>query len=545
MDKKIYITGHKNPDTDSIASAIAYSELKNKINGVNSVPIRLGEVNRETEFVLDYFGIEKPEYMDTIKPRVSDLIMDPGFFGAPDISLAKAIDLIKSNHNNNMAVVDGDNKMVGIVSLSNITNSYLDIWDDRVLKNSETTIENIIETLSCDVVLMPKNIRPFESMKVYLMSPESENVNISKGDIVIVGDRIDSHLDAINKGVSVLILSGGFYPSEEVLKEAEKNEVVILATNFNSFMTARLLPQSIPISYVMTKKNIITFEPDDFIEDVRKIMSENRYRSYPVVDSSGHVIGNISRFHLISNPKRELILVDHNERNQSIPDIDHARVIEIIDHHRIANITTDQPIYFRNEIVGSTSTIIASMYIERGIMPSRKIAGLLASAIISDTLLLKSPTTTELDVNILSRLEKFLDININKFAEEMFRAGTSLENKDIKDLLKEDVKDFLIHGESIKIAQVMTMDFDSLDEIKDSLIDEMLLIKDSGGYTDFIFILTDILKEASKIIIVGRNSEIISKEFGEQLVDNAFLAKGVLSRKKQVIPNVTNAILKK
>ena len=544
MNREIYITGHKNPDTDSIVSAIAYAKLKQKRNGLNAIPVRLGEINSETQFVLDYFKVEKPRYMDTIKPRVGDLDMDPAFYASPEISLAKAIRLIQSNHNNNIAVVDDSNNLVGVVSLSNITACYLDVWDDAIIKNSNTPLENIVETLSGELLYTPEVIRPFGFMHVYAMTPQKAEEFISEGDIVIVGDRSDAQLDAINRNVSVLILTGGCEIEPSILSEAEKRNIVVLRTNFNSFMAARLLPQSVPISYVMTTENIVTFDLDDFVEDVQKIMGETRYRSYPVIDETGHVAGNISRFHLISNPQKELILVDHNEKNQSIPGIDYARITEIIDHHRIANITTGHPVFFRNETVGSTSTIIAKMYIEQGIRPEQSIAGILSAAIISDTLMLRSPTATELDRQMLERMSKIAGIDIDTFAKDMFKAGTSLEEKEPVDLLRGDVKEFIISGKRVRIAQVMTMDLDSLEGIRLALIEKMTELRLAGGEDDFVLVLTDILKETSKFIVVGPDAESIARSFDAELVDSTFLAPGVLSRKKQVVPKITQALEK-
>lgn len=542
MSREIYITGHKNPDTDSIISAIAYANLKNKRTGLKAVAVRLGDINRETEFVLNYFGVDKPIYMDTIKPRVIDLDMDPAFYASPEISLAKAIKLIQSNHLNNIAVVDESNNLIGVVSLSNITGCYLDVWDDSILRRSNTPLENIVETLAGEILVKPKEIRPFGCMHVYAMTPEKAEEYIREGDIVIVGDREDAQLDAIERNVSVLIVTGGYQPDPKVLKEAEDRGIVILCTNFNSFMAARLLPQSVPISHVMTKDNIVTFDLDDFVEDAQKIMAQTRYRSYPVIDDTGRVAGNISRYHLISNTQKELILVDHNEKNQSINGIENARIIEIIDHHRIANITTHNPVFFRNETVGSTCTIIAKMYIEEGIRPDQTTAGLLSAAIISDTLLLRSPTATETDKQMLDRMSKIAGINIETFAKEMFKAGTSIEDKEPVDLLKGDVKEFAINGKRVRIAQVMTMDLDSLEGIRTALVEKMQELCISGGEDDFVLILTDILKETSKLIVVGADADNIARSFDAELIDNTFLAPGVLSRKKQVIPRITQAL---
>ena len=309
-------------------------------------------------------------------------------------------------------------------------------------------------------------------------------------------------------------------------------------------MAARLLPQAVPISHVMTTNELVYFHKDDFVEDVKAIMGKTRYRTYPVVDHKNRVVGSISRYHLISNQKKKLILVDHNEKSQSIPDIEYADIKEIIDHHRVANVSTTGPVYFRNEPVGSTCTIISKIFFEHGIRPTRKIAGILCAAIISDTLLFKSPTTTELDKIMLERMSTIAGIDPEKFAMEMFKAGTSLENVKPQDLLKADVKLFTIEDERVRVGQAFTMDLDNLASIKKQLIDKMEEMRKDYKEDVFVFALTDIFKETSKIIVVGKFEQPIAAAFEADLEDNSFMAPGVLSRKKQIIPKLTQAISK-
>lgn len=544
MKEEVFITGHRNPDSDSICSALAYAELKNKRGECNAIPIRLGELNQETKFILNYFGLEPPMYKDTIKPQVGDLSIDTAYSVSKDISLNKALNLIQNNNISSLIVVDENETLIGIVSLSNITKSYMDIWDDGILGRSKTTIDNIIEVLSAELIYEPEKIRNFENISVYAMEVGDVEETIHEGDIVIVGNRPEAQKDAIQRDISVLIITGGGKADEEALELAKKHGVNIISTEFNSYMTARLLPQSVPVSYVMTTEDLVYFHKDDYVEYVKVIMGKSRYRAYPIIDHKNRVVGSISRYHLISNRRKQLILVDHNEKNQSIPDIEVAEIKEIIDHHRVANISTTGPIYFRNEPVGSTSTIISRIYFEHGIRPSKKIAGILSAAIISDTLLFRSPTTTDTDRRMLDRMSKIAGIDIDKFAMEMFKAGTSLENKKPEDLLTSDVKLFTIEDEKVRIGQAFTMDLDNIGFIKKPLIERMEEMRKDYQEDLFVFILTDIFEERSEIIVSGKHSKAIADAFDGEVTDHSFIAPGVLSRKKQVVPRITQAISK-
>lgn len=543
MKETVYITGHRNPDSDSICAAIGYADLKNRRGFENAIPLRLGEINNETKFILDYFGVEEPLYKETMKPQVSDIDFDQPYKVSKDIPMNKALNIIQNSRVSSVQVVDEQDKLLGIVSLSNLTKGYMDIWDDNILGRSNTSLDNIVEVLSAQIINEPKNPRPFIGrMAVYAMEPEDIKDNILENDVVIVGNRENAQRDAIEKGVSLLILTIGSELSSENLELAKKNDVTVLSTELDTFLTARLLPLSVPVEYIMSKSDLIKFKPDDFVDDIKIIMGNTRFRSYPIVDHQDRVLGSISRYHLISSKKKHLILVDHNEKNQSIQDIESAEIREIVDHHRVANISTSNPIFFRNEPVGSTSTIIAMMFFEQGVSPSKEIAGILSGAIISDTLLLRSPTATEIDKRMLSRMSKIANIDVEKFATEMFKAGTSLENKQPQDLLKEDVKQFVIEGEKVRVAQVLTMDLESLHNRKDELLKHMKDIMDMNGESTFILVFTDILQEISEMLVVGEYKEQIANGFGAVLVDNSFSAPGVLSRKKQVIPSITQSI---
>lgn len=543
MKETVYITGHKNPDSDSICSAIAYAEYKNTLGDVKAIPVRLGNISRETDFILNYFGIKPPMLLETVKLSVEDLDFDKIAPITSDISLRMGLELMKKNTLNSIAVIDENEELLGVVTISDIIQSYIDVWDNAILGKSNTSIDNVLDTLSANPIFISKDKKSFNGkILVLAMKPESMEENIEKEDIVICGDRKDSQSLALEKCISLLIITGNNEVSKEIIEKAKEKKISIISTPHDTFTTSRLITQSIPIDYVATKENLVLFDLDDLVDDVKIKMSQTRYRSYPVINDKKKVVGLISRYHLISSIKKKVILVDHNERSQSVDGLEESEILEIIDHHRVADVFTGNPIYFRNEPVGSTATIIASVFFENGRRPSKKIAGILAAAIISDTLLFRSPTSTNIDKIMLKRLEKIADLDVDKFAMEMFKKGTSLTGKTPKELLKEDFKVFTINEEKIGIAQVYTMDRESLKDIKVELLRLMEEKRRDKGYSTFIVMLTDIFKEASEIIITGENIDTIGKAFEKDVVNNSFYVKGVLSRKKQIVPPITTAL---
>lgn len=542
MRETVYITGHKNPDSDSICAALAYAEYKNANGGINAIPVRLGEINRETKFILEYFGVSAPTLLETVRLSVEDLNFDKIAPISPDISLRMALELMKKNNLNSLPVIDENEQLAGIVTISDIIGAYIDVWDNGILGKSGTSIDNIVDTLSANTIISPHNMKPITGkLLVLAMEPKSVEKYIEQNDVVICGDRRDTQELAINRDISLMIVTGNVDVEEEIIDLAREKGITIISTPHDTFTTSRLITQSVPISHVMTRDNLVVFNLDDLVDNVKEKMSQTRFRSYPVIDDNNNnkVVGLISRYHLISSMKKKVILVDHNERSQSVDGLEECEILEIIDHHRVADVFTGNPIYFRNEPVGSTCTIIASILFENGRRPSKKMAGILSAAIISDTLLFKSPTSTNVDKMILERLARIADLDVEKFAMEMFKAGTSLVGKTPQELLKQDFKTFTIEEDNIGIAQVYTMDPESLKDMKTDLISLMEERAKDRGYSIFILMLTDIFKEASEMVVVGQNKELVAKAFGETLVKNSFYAPGVLSRKKQVVPPIT------
>ncbi|SFC61825.1 putative manganese-dependent inorganic diphosphatase [Clostridium uliginosum] len=546
MKNVVYVTGHKNPDSDSICAAYGYAELKNKTSDLPAVPVRLGNVSQETQFILDYFNVEAPQYLETVKLKVEDLKIDNLNPIDPDLSLKMAWNIMRDNHLKSLPVADSNDRLVGVLSISNLTSSYMDIWDNNILAKSKTSINNIIDTLCATPIYINETVKKFPGkITVTAMQPDSLKEIIDEGDIAIVGDRHDVQEELINIKTSLIIITGSHALADDLLAKAKENGVTVISTPHDSFTASRLIIQSIPVNYVMAKKDLISFSTDDLVEDIKDIMVKTRYNSYPVTDVEGRVVGTISRYHLISDHKKRVIQVDHNERGQSVDGLEEAEILEILDHHRVADIQTNSPIYFRNEPLGSTSTIVAKCYFEHGIKPSKQVAGLLCGAIISDTLLFRSPTSTDQDKRICDRLAEIAEINLEDFAKEMFKAGTSLKGKTVSEIFNQDFKPFSISDCKIGVAQVNTMDIDGFMPLKDEMLTYMKKQSEDNNFDVVMLLLTDILNEGSQILVQGKKPQYVEKTFNIKLENSMAFLPGVLSRKKQVIPPLTTAILSK
>lgn len=545
MENVVYVTGHKNPDSDSICAAFGYAAFKNKINSsLPAIPVRLGNVNAETQFILDYFKVEAPRLLKTVRLRLEDLDIDTIKPVTSNISLKMAWNIMRDNHVKSLPVVDNHGRLAGILSISNLTSSYMDIWDNNILAKSKTSIENILDTLSANSIYINKDCKIFKGkIAVTAMQPDSLKEIVDEGDIAIVGDRHDVQEALIDIKTSLIIITGSHELAPDLLSKAEENGVTVISTPHDSFTASRLLIQSIPVGYVMAAENLISFSKYDLIDDIKDIMAETRYHSYPVIDEDERVIGTVSRYHLISNHKKKVIQVDHNERGQSVDGLEEAEVLEIIDHHRVADIQTSNPIFFRNEPLGSSSTIVGKCYFEHNITPAKEVAGLLCGAIISDTLLFKSPTCTEQDKVICNKLAEIAGIeSLEEFAKEMFKAGTSLKGKTVSQIFNQDFKPFSMGEAKIGVAQVNTMDIDGFMPLKDDMLNYMKSEADNKGYDVVMLLLTDLLKEGSQVLVAGERHDFVEKTFNVELKDSMAFLPGVLSRKKQVIPPLTNVV---
>ena len=543
MKDIIYVTGHKNPDSDSICSAYAYAEFKNKTGNLPAIPVRLGNVNRETQYILDYFGVEAPQLLKTVKLKVEDLEFDRITPVSPEISLKTAWNIMSNKNIKTLPVADENDHLLGVLAISNLTSCYMDIWDNRILAKSNTSFENIVDTLSAKEIYVNEGTKSFPGkIVVSAMKPESMKDHIEEGDIAIVGDREEVQSALLDLNISLMIITGSHTPTSEIIEKAKKANISVISTPHDSFTTSRLILQSIPVGYVMIKDKLVTFSTEDLVDDVKPVMVETRFRSYPVIDTDGKVIGAMSRYHLISNYRKKIIQMDHNERGQSVDGLEDADILEIIDHHRVADIQTSGPLYFRSEPIGSTSTIVGKCFFEHGIRPSKQAAGLLCGAIISDTLLFRSPTCTPEDKQICLRLAEIAGINVEEFAKEMFKAGTSLKGKTVEEIFNQDFKPFTIGETKVGIAQVNTMDIEGFMPLKDDMLKYMDNKAKEAGLDMTLLLLTDILNEGSQILVAGDKPEIAEKAFNVKLNESTAFLDGVLSRKKQVVPPITSAI---
>ena len=541
MSDLVYVSGHRNPDTDSICSAIAYSYLLNATNKYNAVPVRLGEINRETEYVLKRFGVEHPVLLKTVKQKVEDLNYDKVTVFSKDLTLKTAWFLLKQQNLKSAPILDEHGQLLGLLSTSNIIEGYMDQWDSEVLKKAKTPVENVIDTLEANVIYLNESLKVVEGdIHIAAMSGSEAKKRIHENDVVIVGgDRSDDLEELISVKPSLIVLTGSLTADENVVKKCEEQGISIISTPFNTYQTSQQIVQAIPVEYVMIKGDIKTFSTDDTLDYMKEVMSETRYRGYPVIDLNNRCVGSISRFALLKGLRKKVILVDHNERGQSIPGIEEADILEIVDHHRVADIQTVGPLLFRGEPLGSTATIVTKIFDELDVEMPSHIAGLLLGAVVSDTLLFKSPTCTPVDTKIAKKLAKIAGVDIQEFAMEMFKAGTSLVGKTVDEIFNQDFKKFSFDNLQVGVAQVNSMDIEGFLPYKKDMLDYMNKFAEDNNLEFILLLLTDIINANSEIFVGGPRPELVEKAFNVQLTECQGTLAGVISRKKQVVPAIT------
>ena len=541
MSDLVYVSGHRNPDTDSICSAIAYSYLLNATNKYNAIPVRLGEINRETEYVLKRFGVEHPVLLKTVKQKVEDLNYDKVTVFSKDLTLKTAWFLLKQQNLKSAPILDEHGQLLGLLSTSNIIEGYMDQWDSEVLKKAKTPVENVIDTLEANVIYLNESLKVVEGdIHIAAMSGSEAKKRIHENDVVIVGgDRSDDLEELISVKPSLIVLTGSLTADENVVKKCEEQGISIISTPFNTYQTSQQIVQAIPVEYVMIKGDIKTFSTDDTLDYMKEVMSETRYRGYPVIDLNNRCVGSISRFALLKGLRKKVILVDHNERGQAIPGIEEADILEIVDHHRVADIQTVGPLMFRGEPLGSTATIVTKMFDELDVEMPSHIAGLLLGAVVSDTLLFKSPTCTPVDTKIAKKLAKIAGVDIQEFAMEMFKAGTSLVGKTVDEIFNQDFKKFSFDNLQVGVAQVNSMDIEGFLPYKKDMLDYMNKFAEDNNLEFTLLLLTDIINANSEIFVGGPRPELVEKAFNVQLTECQGTLVGVISRKKQVVPAIT------
>lgn len=545
--RTVCVVGHKNPDTDSICSAIAYAYLKNQKEegNKNYIPTRAGSISAETQFVLERFGAEVPKLLENIGTRVKDMDIRkvPGV--RSDISLKHAWTLMTTQNVFTLPITTEENELKGLITTNDIAKSYMEEFGSSIVSVAKTPYRNILETLDAEMVVGDENAC-FDKGKVLIAAanPDIMENYIEEHDMVILGNRYESQLCAIEMQAGCIIVCLGAPVSRTIKRLAEERNCTIIVTPLDTYAVARLINQSIPVDFFMKKENLMTFRLSEYTESIRETMSMKRYRDFPILSKKGEYVGMISRRNLLGVRKRGLILVDHNEVSQAVDNVLDAEILEIVDHHRLGgSLETMAPVYFRNQPVGCTGTIIYQMFLEQGVEIPASIAGLLCSAILSDTLMFRSPTCTPMDVGAARMLAAAAGIECEQFAAEMFAAGSDLSAKTPEEILYQDFKTFELGDLNIGIGQITSMSDEELDKIKERLIPVIKKVYHTKEMDMIYFMLTNIVEESTELLCYGKDSELVVEEaFHQKTVENSARLPGVVSRKKQLVPSFMMAI---
>lgn len=542
---KIFVIGHKNPDTDSICSAIAYCDIKNRtFQNRRYIPKRAGQINEETEFVLNRFGIQPPGYLSNIGTQVKDMDIRMSPEADKSMSLKNAWDLMQENSIVSLPIRDKEGGLEGLITIGDIAKTYMDTTDSYLLSTARTQYLRIAETINGKVV-EGNGHGYFTEGKVMVGTADPDKIKeyVGENDMVILGNREEDHFKAIELNVSCIIVGMDIQVTEKVLKLAHERDIVVISSPYDTFTISRLINQSIPVRYIMKTDNLVTFHTEDFTDDIQDVMIKHRHRAFPVIDKKGKCVGTISRRNFLDMHRKKVVLVDHNEKDQAVDNIEKADILEIIDHHKLGTLQTMQPINFRNQPVGCTGTIMYQIYGEQKLEIPPKIAGLLCAAIISDTLMFRSPTCTLQDKMAAGALALIADISIEEFAKEMFKAGSNLKDKAPEEIFYQDYKKFIAEGDIMfGVGQISSMDEEELKEIKKKL--EPFMVSECGrhGVTRVYFMLTSIMNRSTELLFYGEGSrEMAESAFGMEAEDGTLYLEGVVSRKKQLIPALMEA----
>lgn len=542
--EEIHVIGHINPDTDSVCSAIAYAAFKRQMTGKNYTAKRAGQINSETRFVLQKFGVPEPEYLSDVRTQVFDIdvVQVPGV--GSDISLKRAWEIMKECGLATLPVVCKNGQLEGLITIEDIAKSYMDVYDSCIIAKAETPFRNLIETLEGEMIVGdPDEIIQSGKCLIAAANPDLMENYIEKDDIVILGNRYESQLCAIEMGAKCIIVCDGSLVSFTIKKLAESKGCFIIKTPYDTYTATRLVNQSMPIRYFMKQKALITFQRNDYVDDIRETMAKKRYRDFPIMDLNGSYYGMISRRSLLGARKKRLVLVDHNEVTQAVDGLDEAEVLEVIDHHRIGSLETMNPVYFRNQPLGCTATIIYQMYREQELEISREIAGLLCSAILSDTLIFRSPTCTETDKKAAYALAQIAGIEPESYAAEMFAAGSNLSAKTPEEIFYQDFKKFVVNDVSFGVGQINSMTQKDLEDVRERMIPYMAKALTAHSIPMLFFMLTDILQGTTELLCAGNGAKELALEAFHLKDDtDQIILENTVSRKKQLIPALMQAI---
>lgn len=542
-NKKIYVIGHKNPDTDSICSAIVYANLKKILTGKEYVAKRAGHLNAETQFVLEKLKVEAPEYISDVSTQVRDIEIREVKGVSGNISLKKAWKLMKDENVVTLPITK-DKELEGLITIGDIATTYMDIYDSKILAIANTPYTNILETIEGTMVVGDINAT-YNKGKVLIAAanPDLMESYIEEHDLVILGNRYESQLCAIEMKAGCIIVCEGAKVSMTIQKLASEHGCTVISTPHDTYTVARLMNQSMPIEYFMIRENLITFRSDSLIDEIKTVMAKNRNRDFPILDRRGNYLGMISRRNLLNMERKQIVLVDHNERNQAVDGIEDAEILEIIDHHRLGTIETIKPVFFRNQPLGCTATIIYQMYKENGVEINKTMANLLCAAIISDTLMYRSPTCTPVDKEACEELARIAGVDVVAFAEEMFEAGSNLKNKSPEEIFYQDFKKFSIDDVTFGVGQINSMNAMELADIKEKLLPYLEKAYIEHGVDMIFFMLTNIIHESTDLIYTGHKAhELIERAFNVKSMGDYYRLESIVSRKKQLIPALMIAI---
>lgn len=542
-ERKIYVVGHTNPDTDSICSAIAYASLKCALTGKKYEPRRAGQLNEETQYVLERFHVKPPALLSDLREQIKDVELKEVDGLKDSVSIRTAWEkMIESNIHTLPVTRDG--RLEGVITIGDIAKTYMEVYDSTILSKARTQYRNIAKAVDGEILTGNEHGYLLKGKCVIAASSKilmSDFINMD--DLVIMGDRKDAQQCAVDMNASCMVVCQNAPVSEKILEQAKEREIVIIRTPHDTFTAALHINQSIPVKYFMTRENIVTFQLGDYVDDAKDVMARKRYRDFPIVDGKGNFLGLISRRRLLNVHKKQVILVDHNEKNQAVEGIDEAEVLEIIDHHRLSSIETMAPVFFRNQPVGCTATIIYQMYQEAGIEADPVNAGLLCAAIISDTLMFRSPTCTPLDEQTAKELAKIAGVEIESLAREMFNAGSNLKGKSAEEICFLDFKQFTVNDTVFGVGQVNSMSGDELKEIRKVVEPYLEKARNTHGLNMIFFMLTNILTESSELLCCGpeaREKLVGAYDLPEDI--DELMLKSVVSRKKQLVPALVSAL---
>jgi len=541
----VKVIGHRNPDTDSICAAISYSRLKNIIDPDRSYkPCRAGQLNRETAFVLEHFGVEMPQLYTDVSPQVRDvdIRLAEGVNGS--MSMRQAWERMRDQSLDTLCVVDGENNLLGIITVKDVATANMDGMDPSILAKAQTSYENVLHTINGTVLVGDPEGKTVEGrIIVGAGSAEVMERAIKKGDVVIVSNRSESQLTAIEMEAGCLVVGLDSKVSKTIQMLAEESNCLIISTPLNTYASGQIISQAAPIRYYMLKDNIMTFNLNTPVEQATKIMGSVRHRYFPVLGDDGKYLGVVSRRNLLNLHKKQLILVDHNEKTQAAEGLEDAEVLEIIDHHRIGSLETDNPVYFRNMPVGCTCTIIYQMYQENGVEIDPQTAGLMLSAILSDTLMFRSPTCTPFDEQAARALAKLANVDLESYADDMFEHGGDISGETAEQIFYSDYKIFNSGPFHFGVGQGSYMS-EKNRKAAEALVGPYLETARETKGLDFVFYLfTDVRSSSSDLLMCGKGAEeIIAHAFETEVADQMAMLPGVLSRKKQFVPRLIDTL---